>query len=338
MGLVLIEHPLKKSLKTIYVGGGTPTSLDVEQLERLLEVIKTRLPLEENGEFTFEANPEDLTFRKLSILKNAGVNRLSIGIQTFDDQVLQAIGRTHRKEEVLKGMEMVKEMGFANTSIDLMYGLPEQTIKSVSESVDIALQLQIPHLSLYSLIIEPKTVFYNLMKKGKLQVPTQDTEADMYDYIIGALEKNGYYQYEISNFAFQGFESKHNLVYWDNEEYYGFGAGAHSYLGKTRKGNIKPLQHYMKAIEKGKVPVFETTHLTEKQRIEEELFLGLRKTEGVNASCFQQKFGVSIESVYEKELVSLMEKELIDWDRKRVKLTKKGLFLGNDVFQRFLKD
>ncbi len=336
--LTLKMYPVSQPLKTIYVGGGTPTSLSVTQLSILLETIQKRLPLAESGEFTFEANPEDLTEEKLSILKNYGVNRLSIGVQTFDDEVLEAIGRTHRTDEVLKGIELARHIGFENMSIDLMYALPKQTLESVKKSLDIALGLKIPHLSLYSLIVEPKTVFYNLMRKGKLKLPSQDTEADMYDYIIEALNQNQYIQYEISNFALEGYDSKHNITYWDNEEYYGFGAGAHSYIAGVRRGNIGPLKKYMSFIKEGNLPAIEENKLSIKEQIEEQLFLGLRKTAGVSLAVFEQKFGDSLLSIYTDEIRELTEKDLIEISDGFIRLTKKGRFLGNEVFQAFILD
>ncbi|MET3699301.1 anaerobic coproporphyrinogen III oxidase [Bacillus oleivorans] len=336
--LTLENYPVQQPLKTIYVGGGTPTALNVSQLSQLLVTIERRLPLAESGEFTFEANPEDLTEEKLWLLKKHGVNRLSIGVQTFDDVVLEAIGRTHRTDEVLKGIELAKSIGFENMSIDLMYALPKQTLDSVKKSVNIALGLGIPHLSLYSLIVEPKTVFYNLMRKGKLKLPNQDTEADMYDYIIDALNRNRYIQYEISNFALEGYESKHNITYWDNEQYYGFGAGAHSYVAGIRRGNIGPLKKYMSYIKEGKLPVIEENKLSKLEQIEEQLFLGLRKTAGVNLAQFEQKFGEKLESIYDRQIRDLAEKELVELTDDFIRLTKKGRFLGNEVFQAFILD
>ncbi|GAA0341013.1 radical SAM family heme chaperone HemW [Bacillus carboniphilus] len=338
MELVLKQYPVNQPLKTIYVGGGTPTSLNPNQLKRLLEIIQIHLPHSQDYEYTFEANPEDLVESKLSLLKDFGVNRLSIGVQTFDDVVLKEIGRTHRKEEVLSGIRTAQEVGFENMSIDLMYSLPKQTLESVKDSVDTALELQIPHLSLYSLIVEPKTVFYNQMKKGKLSLPSQDLEADMYDYIIETLFENNYNQYEISNFAKKGFESRHNLTYWDNESYYGFGAGAHSYLGGTRRGNFGPLKKYMSKIEEGDFPVLEETPLSRKEQMEEELFLGLRKTKGVSLSRFEQRYGENLLSVYKESINELTEKELVMIENDFIFLSKKGRFLGNEVFQAFLQD
>lgn len=337
MELVLEKYPLESPLKTVYVGGGTPTSLSPDQLTQLLQIIEAHLPMDTNVEYTFEANPEDLTKEKLSLLKQYGVNRLSIGVQTFDNVVLQEIGRTHRKNEVLEGIAIAKEIGLHNMSIDLMYALPKQTLEKVKESVEIALQLEIPHLSLYSLIVEPKTVFYNQMRKGKLKLPTQDLEADMYDYIIDTLKNHGYNQYEISNFAKEGFESKHNLTYWDNDEYYGFGAGAHSYLGATRRGNFGPLKKYMEKVEAGCLPVIEENILSKKEQMEEELFLGLRKTKGVGLNKFEEKFGISLLIVYREQIADLQGKGLIECTDTHIRLTEKGRFLGNEVFQAFIQ-
>lgn len=331
-----IQQSNDNELKTVFVGGGTPTSLSQEQLKTLLTTIRNTLPIRQDAEITFEANPGDLTEDKLMVLREGGVNRLSLGVQSFDEQLLKKIGRTHQVEDVYRTVENAKKHGFQNVSIDLMYGLPGQTLESFVHSLQETFQLNIQHVSSYSLIVEPKTVFYNLMRKGKLHLPSEDDDAKMYETLLQMTKQHGFHQYEISNFAKRGFESKHNLTYWNNEEYYGFGAGAHSYVDGVRKSNIGPVNHYIQQINDGKLPILEEATLTLTEKMEEEMFLGLRKTEGVSIENFQEKFKQNPLQLFSEQLESLKKKRLIDISSGHIKLTKKGMFLGNEVFQAFI--
>jgi oxygen-independent coproporphyrinogen-3 oxidase len=269
-----------------------------------------------NVEFTFEANPGDLTNEKLQILKDAGVNRLSLGVQTFNDELLKKIGRVHRAKDVYQTVENAKSIGFKNISIDLIFSLPTQTITDFKESLTQAFTLDIQHYSAYSLIIEPKTVFYNLMQKGKLPTPGEDTEAAMYELLMEQMEKHGFNQYEISNFSKPGYESKHNLTYWNNDSYYGFGAGAHSYVNGWRRSNAGPLKKYMELIDNGNLPIFQEHQTSKAEQIEEEMFLGLRKTDGVSISHFIGKFDIDPLKLFENEISDLIAKKM-DRSKKR---------------------
>lgn len=332
-----IEAYPPQALKSIFVGGGTPTVLSVNQLETFLTSMnKYLLPRSETMEFTFEANPGDLTEEKLRVLLDSGVNRLSFGVQTFDDELLKAIGRTHRHEDVFHTINLAKQVGFKNISIDLMYALPHQTIESFQESLELAFSLDVEHVSAYSLIIEPKTVFYNLMRKGKLQLPSQENEAKMYEILMLEMERHGFHQYEISNFSKEGYESRHNLTYWNNEEYFGIGAGAHSYVKGKRISNAGPIKKYMSAIDEHGFPYVETHPVTLQEKMEEELFLGLRKTKGVSISHFQEKFSVSMFDVFAAQIKEQKEKGLLEEIDDFIRLTHNGKFLGNEVFQAFL--
>lgn len=335
-----MEQTLKQSktehLDSIFVGGGTPTALNEKQLETLCAAIVDVLPFNKKTEFTFEANPGDLSKEKFNILHHAGVNRLSFGVQTFNDQLLKKIGRTHRAGDVFRTIERAKDAGFKNISIDLIYSLPGQTLTDFRETLDTSFSLDIQHYSGYSLIIEPKTIFYNLMKKGRLPLPGEDTEAQMYELLMEAMAKHGYAQYEISNFSKQGYESRHNLTYWNNEEYYGFGAGAHSYVNGSRRANHGPLKKYIEALNAGSLPILEETQPTKGEQIEEELFLGLRKNRGVSLSKFQLKFGEKLPDLFQCEMSNLEERGLIEIENDHLRLTNKGRFLGNEVFQQFL--
>lgn len=325
------------SLKTLYIGGGTPTAITAKQLDYLLSHLQQHLQLDQLEEFTIEANPGDLTEDKIAVLRQSAVNRISLGVQTFNDKQLKQIGRSHTEAQIYATIASLKEAGFQNISIDLIYALPGQTIQQVKENVAKALALDIPHLSLYSLILEHHTVFMNKMRRGKLQLPTEDLEAEMFEYIISEMEANGFEHYEISNFTKSGFESRHNLMYWNNDEYFGCGAGASGYLDGIRYRNRVPIQHYLKAVAEGNARLSEEP-LTKEEMMEEELFLGLRKKSGVSVSRFQEKFGLSFESRYGPVVRELQAQGLLVKDKDFVRMTKKGLFLGDSVAEKFILD
>ncbi|HEL0645775.1 radical SAM family heme chaperone HemW [Streptococcus equi] len=325
------------SLKTLYIGGGTPTAITAKQLDYLLSHLQQHLQLDQLEEFTIEANPGDLTEDKIAVLRQSAVNRISLGVQTFNDKQLKQIGRSHTEAQIYTTIASLKEAGFQNMSIDLIYALPGQTIQQVKENVAKALTLDIPHLSLYSLILEHHTVFMNKMRRGKLQLPTEDLEAEMFEYIISEMEASGFEHYEISNFTKPGFESRHNLMYWNNDEYFGCGAGASGYLDGIRYRNRVPIQHYLKAVADGNARLSEEV-LTKEEMMEEELFLGLRKKSGVSVSRFQEKFGLSFESRYGPVVRELQAQGLLVKDKDFVRMTKKGLFLGDSVAEKFILD
>ncbi len=266
------------------------------------------------------------------------MNRISFGVQTFRDELLKKIGRKHTREDAFVAIREAQEVGFTNINIDLIYALPGQTIEDVKETLNIAFTLGVRHFSAYSLIVEPKTVFYNLMNKGKLRLPGEEHEAKMYEMVMDEMEKHGYHQYEISNFAKEGHESRHNLTYWNNEAYYGFGAGAHSYINGERIQNVGPLKQYFAKIDETGFPYLDVHQVTEKERMEEELFLGLRKTKGVLKKAFQQKFGVKMEDVFANQLAHNKAHGLLEEKDGHVCLTRTGKLLGNEVFQSFLVD
>ena len=324
-----------KQLRTLYIGGGTPTSITAQQLDYLLTNLTKHLDLNLLEEFTIEANPGDLTDDKIEVLKKSAVNRVSLGVQTFNDKQLKQIGRSHNEAQIYSTIERLKKAGFDNISIDLIYALPNQTMEDVKENVAKAIALGIPHLSLYSLILEHHTVFMNKMRRGKLNLPQEDLEAEMFEYIIAELEANGFEHYEISNFTKPGFESRHNMMYWDNAEYYGVGAGASGYLNGIRYRNRGPIQHYLKAVSEGNARLSEEV-LTKDEMMEEELFLGLRKKSGVSIATFEKKFGVSFEKRYGQIVTELCQQGLLVPDDEVVRMTKKGLFLGDTVAERFI--
>ena len=331
-------YNLRKSpkLSTVFIGGGTPSALESSQLEKCLAGIRENTNLEADYEFTMEANPGDLTREKLRIMKEAGVNRLSLGVQTFNEALLKKIGRAHNVKDVYDTIDIARSEGFENISIDLIFSLPGQTIDDLKDTIDRAMELSLPHFSAYSLIIEPKTVFYILLNKGKLTLPGEDLEASMYEYVMERMMNVGYHQYEISNFTKSGFESRHNLTYWNNEDYYGLGAGAHGYLHGVRYNNHGPLKKYMNAIHQGEKPVLGRVEVSIKEQMEEEMFLGLRKTEGVSIQHFSERYSVKMDEVFGEVIRDLTNRELIEEYNGHIRLTHKGKFIGNEVFQSFL--
>ena len=337
-----LEHLIQETrsyeigkLRTLYIGGGTPTALSAQQLAYLLTELPKVMDLSEVEEFIIEANPGDLDPDKIAVLKESQVNRVSLGVQTFDNKMLKKIGRSHQEQDIYDNIRYLKQAGFDNISIDLIYALPGQTMDQVKENVAKAIDLDIPHMSLYSLILENHTVFMNRMRRGKLPLPKEELEAEMFEYIIEELEKAGFEHYEISNFSKPGFESRHNLVYWDNAEYYGLGAGASGYVDGIRYKNHGPIRHYLEAVEAGKARITEE-HLTLEEKMEEELFLGLRKKTGVSKARFEEKFGVSFDQRYGPVVASLTEQGLLVPDDKQVRMTKRGLFLGDTVAEKFI--
>ena len=337
-----LEHLLEEfrsydiqKLRTLYIGGGTPTALSAPQLEVLLNGLTKNLDLSALEELTIEANPGDLDADKIAVLKQSPVNRVSLGVQTFDDKMLKKIGRSHLEKDIYENIDRLKLAGFDNISIDLIYALPGQTMDQVKENVAKAIALDIPHMSLYSLILENHTVFMNRMRRGKLPLPKEELEAEMFEYIIAELERTGFEHYEISNFSKPGFESRHNLMYWDNAEYYGIGAGASGYVDGVRYKNHGPIRHYLSAVEAGNARITEE-HLNQKEQMEEEMFLGLRKKSGVSMARFEKKFGRSFEGIYGEIVKDLTQQGLMQINDDRVRMTKRGLFLGDTVAERFI--
>ena len=324
-----------QKLRTLYIGGGTPTALSASQLEVLLDGLTKNLDLSVLEELTIEANPGDLDADKIAVLKQSPVNRVSLGVQTFDDKMLKKIGRSHLEKDIYENIDRLKLAGFDNISIDLIYALPGQTMAQVKDNVAKAISLDIPHMSLYSLILENHTVFMNRMRRGKLPLPKEELEAEMFEYIIAELERAGFEHYEISNFCKPGFESRHNLMYWDNAEYYGIGAGASGYVNGVRYKNHGPIRHYLNAVEAGNARITEE-HLNQREQMEEEMFLGLRKKSGVSMARFEEKFGRSFDGLYGEIVKDLVQQGLMQIDGDRVRMTKRGLFLGDTVAERFI--
>nr|WP_084030281.1 radical SAM family heme chaperone HemW [Atopobacter phocae] len=326
----------KETVQSIYIGGGTPSVLTLGQFERLFKGIYDCFNLQPDGEFTIEMNPNNVSQEVLALFKTYGVNRLSVGVQSFDDDLLKRIGRTHSKSVAIDAFHQIERAGFDNVSMDLIFRLPHQSIEQYQASLDTALSIDLPHYSVYSLILERKTVFYNLMRLGKLPLPSEDTEVEMFARTMQQMEANGRHHYEISNYGKPGYESQHNLAYWNRVDYYGFGAGAHGLINNVRYQNLGPIQHYLNPLRNHELPILEQNELTSRQQMEEFFFLGLRKMEGVNFQTFEQQFNQSVASIYQETIDHLKHIELIESTAQGIKLSPQGVYLGNDVFQAFL--
>jgi putative oxygen-independent coproporphyrinogen III oxidase len=325
------------AIRSIFIGGGTPTVLTPRQMDRLLSSIRRHFPLwDESIEFTIEANPGTTGPELLRVMRAGGINRISFGAQTFRPDLLERIGRIHGVEEIKRGVELAREAGFANLSLDLMFGLPTQTVNDMEETLRQAVALAPEHFSCYSLKVEEGTLFHHLHERKELPLPSEDAELAMYQLTRSYLAEQGYAQYEVSNFSKPGRESRHNLTYWLNEEYYGFGTGAHGYVQKRRHANIKGVKEYVQRLERNELPIAESYPVSRTEEMENFMILGLRLMEGVSRDKFQRLYGVELEQVFGPVLTRQLTKGLLDLNGDRYRLTEKGLIFGNDVFADFL--
>lgn len=346
----VLNHPRVRSL---FVGGGTPTWLEPEWMEEILCAIRSTFDLEEDCEVTMECNPGTVTEDSLGVYLRAGVNRLSIGLQSCDDEELRLLGRIHDVNRFYKTYELARRAGFSNINIDLMTGIPHQTLDSLKKTLKIVTGLRPEHLSVYDLIVEDNTPFHDMyifdvVKRQAGQptevLPDEDTELAMTLMVEDFLEKKGYHQYEISNFARDGRECRHNVGYWTRVPYLGLGAGSASLLHETRWSNESDLYRYMEACEKlPNLPASESlmqgvSKLSRYEQMEEFMFLGLRMNEGISLEEFEHKFGASCTGIYGKTIRDYRNQELIEMSRGRLFLTPRGRQVGNLVFEGFLID
>jgi oxygen-independent coproporphyrinogen-3 oxidase len=324
-------------LESIFIGGGTPTVLTPEQMEKLLEAIDFYFPSKASSlEYTVEANPGTTSPELLKVMLSGGVNRLSFGAQTFESHLLKEIGRSHGVKEIALSVKEARAAGFTNISLDLMFGLPNQTVEQMQETLNQAVMLAPDHFSCYSLKVEEGTLFYHLEELGQLPLPSEETEFRMYQLIRDYLQQHGYVQYEVSNFAKDGRRSVHNSTYWHNEAYYGFGTGAHGYVHHIRHVNIKGIKEYLSRIKAGERPILQKEQISVQEQMENYFILGLRLLEGVSLNQFQSQFGVPAENVFGEALKTLHSKNFLSKDGDILRLTEQGLLFGNDVFAQFL--
>ena len=314
------------SIETIYIGGGTPTLLSESDLENLLEMLKYFKNIKE---YSIEINPETLTLNKVKLLKKYGINRCSIGVESFDDKTLKLLGRSHTKEDIYNAVKMLKDNDFTNINIDLIFAVSGQDISSIQNDLKEFYKLDINHLSYYSLILEENTILYHKYKHNLFKPIDNETEAKMYEFIINDLEKNGFIQYEISNFSKNNTESIHNKIYWEKKEYIGVGLGASGYLDSIRYTNNIHLKDYYKNYRKNEEFIDKNT------KFSEEMILGLRMIKGINIDLVNKKYDKDILNDF-KELKKYISDGFLAIDNGYLHLTKKGLLIGNDIFELFI--
>lgn len=324
---------------SIFFGGGTPSLLAPGYLEGILGAARV-WPIADDAEITLEANPDDLHLAYLQALRALGINRLSLGVQSFDDEMLRRLGRRHDSATAIAAIEQARQAGFANVSIDLMFALPDQSLAHWEATIDRALALRPDHLSLYNLTIEPETPYHTWVAKGKLTVPDDDQAADMYQAAIDRLGTAGYHHYEISNWAWiddpRDLRAQHNLRYWRNQEYFGVGAGAHSSYQGYRYADLRLPAPYIQRVQRGESPVESVEPIGRKLAMGETMMLGLRLAEGVDLAGFRARFGRAPADVYGPTITELTTSGLITANDRYLALTARGKFLGNEVFRRFL--
>ena len=335
------------NITTIYIGGGTPSRIPSEKIQEILEIIKQEISANqtkwEDIEITIELNPGTVDEEKIKKYKEIGINRLSIGLQSTNNKLLKEIGRIHTFEDFKNTYNLVKEVGFENINVDLMIGLPNQTISDVKDSLNEIIKLNPTHVSVYSLIVEENTKMEQLINNKELQLPDEELERQMYWYVKNTLELNSYKHYEISNFAKKGKESKHNLNCWEQKEYIGLGLAAYSYINGVRYGNTSNIEEYINVqdffnrseLEESGIRIVDEVQTLEDNR-KEYMLLGLRKIYGVSIQKFKEKFVENPIFLFRKELEKLVNEELIAIDGDCIRLTNKGLDLANIVWEEFV--
>lgn len=320
-----------RKINSIFFGGGTPSILENEDMKMIIEEIYENFSIDENAEISMECNPGTLNEDKLKFMKSIGINRLSIGLQAVQEDLLSFIGRIHNYQEFEKNYIEARKVGFENINIDLMYNLPNQTIEDWKETLHTVADLNPDHISAYSLILEEGTKLYDMYMNKEFEMGDEDQDIEMYEYTINYLKSKGYNQYEISNYAKAGCECKHNILYWKCENYIGLGPGASGYINNIRYNNESSLDSYHDKLSKDEKPIdfFET--LTLKDKIEEKIIMGLRMNEGIIFEDFDE-FGISFEEKYKKQLDKQIELDLIVKTDEGIKFTQKGREISNSIF------
>lgn len=320
-------------VKSIFVGGGTPSVLPPALLGRISDKIFSRFDVDSKAEITIETNPGTLDAKKLAEMKSMYFNRLSMGLQAWQDRLLKKLGRIHTADEFETNFLQARDAGFKNINVDLMFALPAQSLDDWQETLEKVMKLRPEHISAYSLIIEEGTPFFDMFDRGELKETDEETDRKMYYLAKEMLSDKGYKQYEISNFAKEGFECYHNKVYWRTEEYQGFGLGAHSYAGGVRFHNTYDMKEYLR----GEGLRLDKEFLSLQEKQEEFMFMGLRMNEGVSEAEFLRRFGESMDSVYGDEIKELISEELLVKKDGRLSLTDRGVDISNSVFEKFIR-
>ena len=334
----LYSHLLdNKKVKTIYIGGGTPSLLSSDDIALLLNQIKDNFSLKNNIEITMESNPDSLTEKKVIGFKNAGINRMSVGIQSFINKELNILGRVHNSKKSKNIIEILQKH-ISNYNVDLMFALPGQKFEDFQFSINKLIKYKPPHISLYNLQIEEGTLLYKQLKSGAIEAISEDLDYKMYNYAINELNNAGYNHYEISNFAKENYESKHNIIYWNYKPYLGLGPSAHGFNGYSRYYNVNNLRDYMNKLSNNEFPIDNIINLSKNELISERMIMGLRLLDGIDRDVFKDRFNCSMESIYHDEIRKLKNQGLLTEDGNKIYLTKKGINLGNKVFLEFIID
>lgn len=323
-----------KDVTTIYIGGGTPSALNLTDLNRLLSTIETLVNRSNLKEYTVEVNPEDVNDAFVKTLNQFAINRVSLGVQSFNDDTLQAMGRAHTSKDALNAIELLKKNGYSNMSLDLIFGYPGQTVEGVLHNIDTAIKLGVPHISPYALILEEKSVLNHLIAKNKQRIIDEDTVSLMYTSIRENCLLNGYEHYEISNFAKAGYESIHNTLYWTDQPYIGVGAGAHSYINQKRYYKTSNVSRYINC----PIDQFDTIIYEEEAHpLNDACMMGLRRLEGIHVPSLNKRYNTDIFSRFPK-IQTLIDYDILTYTSPFLRLTKKGLLLANEAFMIFMEE
>ena len=323
-------------IKTIYFGGGTPSLLPVDALSQILETVKERNKIADNAEITLEANPGTVSREYLKAIRSLGVNRLSLGVQSLEDVELGLLGRIHTSTQACESIHQAKETGFTNLSLDFIYGIPGRSLKTWRKMLNKIVSLGARHLSLYGLTLEEGTPLHEGIKNGKIQSPDPDAAASEYEMAEEMLQAAGYKQYEISNWSLPGFESRHNLVYWQRGPYLGLGVAAHSFLDNRRIANTSDLDVYLSALSEGILPPQTAEVIDKAAALSEAVILGLRLNEGISANDIKAHFSIDLHRHFANEIAECSSFGLLEEQGRRLRLTPRGRLLGNEVFMRFV--
>ena len=340
MDLWVSEHPESKerSIDTIYFGGGTPTELSIQQLQMIVDKIKSTFTIDENCHMTIESNPGEVDLQYLTKLVKLGFNRISFGVQTFDDKALTMLHRSHDGEKAIQAVYDAKEAGFTDINIDLIYGLPRQTLEDIQHNLNIVKDLPINHISTYGLQVEVGTYLYHLVQKNLISIPSESIDESMYDTMMAGLKELGFERYEISNFAKGNSYSRHNLKYWHYIDYLGFGAGAHSFYDGIRRSNNRNVMPYIQSVDRYIMPTIDTETITVERAQEDFCFLALRTKWGLDEQKFEDRFGVSVHNLFGNILEDLVTKGLLEYQNGSYHLSSEGAKHGNYVFSQFIRE
>lgn len=340
MDLWVSEHPESKAkpIDTIYFGGGTPTELSIQQLQMIVDKIKSTFTITDDCHMTIESNPGEVDLQYLTKLVKLGFNRISFGVQTFDDKALTMLHRSHNGEKAKQAIYDAKEAGFTDINIDLIYGLPRQTLEDIQRNLNIVKDLPINHISTYGLQVEIGTYLYHLVQKNLISIPSESMDESMYDTMMAGLKELGFERYEISNFAKDNSYSRHNLKYWHYVDYLGFGAGAHSFYDGIRRSNNRNVMPYIQSVDRYTMPTIDTEMITVERAQEDFCFLALRTKWGLDEQRFEDRFGVSVHNLFGNILEDLVTKGLLEYQNSSYHLSSEGAKHGNYVFSQFIRE